>query len=69
MKLEPPDSLDSDELADWSRHPATLALAKALRERWKPDRWKQSQPENISRLQGQQEVVDAVEEWFSYARR
>lgn len=69
MRLNPPDSLDSDELADWARHPATKALADAIRDRWRAERLKSVKPEDLQRLQGQHEVIDALEEWFAFARR
>lgn len=69
MKLEPPDSLDSDEVSDWARHPVTKALVAAMREKWRIERFKNVPQENLLRLQGQHEVIDALEEWFALGRR
>ena len=69
MRLPLPENLDADELSSWARHPATVALAKAVGTRWKLERFKTVSPENLPRHQGQQEVIDAIDEWFSLAGR
>jgi hypothetical protein len=68
VRIPPPSSLDSDELASWARNPVTKALADALRERWSPKQFKTVSPENLARLQGNHEVIDALAEWFDHGR-
>ncbi len=69
MRLQPPEGLDADELDDWARHPASKALAQAIRARRKAERFKSVKPEELQRLQGQFEVIDAIEEWLAYSGR
>ena len=69
MKLPLPDSLDLDEIADWARHPVTRALVIELHKRWRIDAFKTVSPEGLPRLQGQQEVIDAIDEWAGFASR
>lgn len=69
MKLPFPQSLDADEVADWARHPVTRALVAAMHQRWRIEQLKTVSPEGLPRLQGQHEVIDAIDEWAGLASR
>jgi len=69
VKLPLPDSLDLDEIADWARHPVTRALVIEIHKRWKLDALKTVSPEGLPRLQGNHEVIDAIDEWAGFASR